>query len=150
LATLAVGLILLLRASSVTADDYPHEQNFGRYVIRAKVIQADALPRATLERHRLTFEGNHDLLEVLVLKGGARALLETAPVTVVASMREAGGAELPIDMHPIVVNGRLSWVGTSPESAPGKPLDFSVTAFAEDDTAFEMEFSDRPERAVQR
>ena len=144
---LATGLVVLAGISGQAVAE-PHEQAYGGYLLHAEVMASDALPRAALERHHLAFDSGHALLNVTVLRQG-KTPPETAPVTVVASVREPSGAERPLDMHGIVANGRLSWVGEIPATASGR-LQFAVTAFAEDDTAYQMDFSERPEPAITR
>jgi hypothetical protein len=135
--TAAVALGIVFDAAHAEV----HEQSFGRYVVRADVTHTQSVPRDVLERHRVKSAPDRALLEVVVRRHTASAP-KTVRATVTATAREPSGRVLDIEMFPVAVGERVSFLGLVPISAPQSMLEFIVQVLPEDDLGLRMEFSD--------
>ena len=147
MASFAPTLFMLAALCALAGTPLPaaaqvHEQDYGRYVIRANVVHSTLLPEPVLEKHGLASDPQRAFLNVVVLRGDA-APRETAPATVIATVKEPSGYTRDIDMRAVSEGGRVSWIGPIPISAPRSAFDFTVTAFVEADTALTMQFTER-------
>ena len=147
MSSIAVTVFTLAALCGLAGTPFPaaaqvHEQNFGRYVIRASVVHSSTLAKSVLEKHGLASDPQRAFLNVVVL-GGDGASSATAPATVIATVREPGGYTRDIDLRAVTEGGRVSWTGPIPISASRSTLDFTVTAFPEANTALKMQFAER-------
>jgi hypothetical protein len=143
----AVTILKLAALCTLAGAPFPaaaqvHEQNFGRYVIRASVVHSSMLTKSVLEKHGLASHPRRAFLNVVVLWADA-ARRETAPATVIATVREPSGYTRDIDLRAVTEGGRVSWIGPIPISASHSTLEFTVTALAEATTALKMRFTER-------
>ena len=138
----ALAALCSLVGTPFQAAAQVHEQNFGRYVIRASVVHSSMLAKSVLEKHGLASTPQRAFLNVVVLRRDA-ASLEAVPATVLATLREPSGETRDIDLRPVTDGGRVSWIGPIPISASRSTLVFTVTALAEATTALKMQFTER-------
>jgi len=139
-ATILAVLVMLVGLGRA-AHAQMHEQNFGRYIVRANVVHGHALSQDAPERRRLKLEDNEALLDVVVLK---TRYPPPDPVRayVLVTVREPTGRTHDIEMRPVVADRGVSFSGAIPIPSPRVLMDFKITAYPEDDTALTMEFSE--------
>src|SRR4029434_6434175 len=66
-----LAALCALAGTPFPADAQVHEQNFGRYVVRASVVHSSKLTKSVLEKHGLASDPQRAFLRVVVLRDDA-------------------------------------------------------------------------------
>ncbi len=123
---LRLVVALALASACIAAQAQAHEQRQGSYLLRSSTVASLTFNAATAKAHGIEPAPTRAVLNVVVLhEQGGR--LRTVHADVHASTSDLTGVRRDIELHEVVQNNHVSYIGGY-DFAPREVLDFHVVA----------------------